>query len=300
MKRNLLTTLVLCTIFFIGCSSSDSIEESTSQTIKKDTTSTNIVDGRNITFTYEQLKLPGKKGACQKGLSKVDSLNAHWNYTWGSTYPTDQISTSEFIPMKWGGKTISNTFKETISSYIKAHLCKRILAVNEPDKSNQSNLTVEDVVNFWPELEAFGVPLGSPAVVNAESGQWLKDFMSKVDELGLRVDYICVHNYGGISASAFEKKLTNIYNKYKRPILVTEFAVADWNASSVEKNKYTPTQVLNFMKQVLPWMEKTDFVYGYAWFSFGIKDKHGTASALFDSKGNLTELGKYYSNFQGN
>ena len=33
---------------------------------------------------------------------------------------------------------------------------------------------------------------------------------------------------------------------------------------------------------------------GYAWFSFGIDEAVGTSSALFDHKGNLTTLGRFY------
>ena len=48
------------------------------------------------------------------------------------------------------------------------------------------------------------------------------------------------------------------------------------------------------MKEVLPWMEKQNWIAGYAWFSFGIEEAVGTSSTLFDKEGNLTTLGRFY------
>jgi hypothetical protein len=49
------------------------------------------------------------------------------------------------------------------------------------------------------------------------------------------------------------------------------------------------------MKNVLPWMEKQNWIAGYAWFSFGIHEAVGTSSSLFDQNGKLTPLGHFYS-----
>ena len=48
------------------------------------------------------------------------------------------------------------------------------------------------------------------------------------------------------------------------------------------------------MKEALPWLESTEWIYGYAWFPFSIDRPEGTSSALFDAQGNLTALGKFY------
>ena len=89
--------------------------------------------------------------------------------------------------------------------------------------------------------------------------------------------------------------MRRIYKKYgNRPLIITEFAVADWRAKKVTKNRHSKARVLKFMKEVLPWLEKQDWIVGYSWFSFQRNDPHGTCSALFDMKGNMTALGKYY------
>ena len=90
--------------------------------------------------------------------------------------------------------------------------------------------------------------------------------------------------------------MAQVYEAYgRRPLLISEFAVADWGAKTVGQNSHSPEEVLKFMKNVLPWMEKQNWIAGYAWFSFGIHEAVGTSSSLFDQSGKLTTLGKFYS-----
>jgi hypothetical protein len=81
----------------------------------------------------------------------------------------------------------------------------------------------------------------------------------------------------------------------KRPILVTEFAPADWQATTPEANKWSHNRVLDFAKQALPWLEQQDWIAGYAWFPFESSFPAGSTSALFDENGVITALGRYYA-----
>lgn len=253
-------------------------------------------------FTIDDCKLPGKKGVCAKTMmSKVVAQKPWWNYTWKIDYYSDQPKNVEFIPMTWGGFN-PNVTLPYIQRLIDDGKITRVLGFNEPDKADQSNMTVDRALELWPYLESLGVPLGSPATAkHPVSSDWFKAFMNKVKEKGYRVDFVCVHDYGGGSVDAFKTKLTSIYNTYdNRPILVTEFAVADWTAEKPENNKHSLSKVKNFMNGALDWMEQNDFVLGYAWFSFGVGEAAGTTSALFDKSNNLTELGKFYSDYKSN
>ena len=279
------------------------------------------------TFTSVQLRLPGKRGACMtlrdpaksdkgtwdKNLPRLAKLKPYWNYSWGANWVPKQNEciTSEFIPMTWGGGKSAEKFagfiRKTILPRIKDGTVKRVLAFNEPDKKDQSNMPYMQAINLWPELTALGVPLCSPSCANPEGikdetaqgvpGTWMRDFMREVDTRGYRVDYIGVHWYGGCNAEAFKAKMRRIHEKYgERPLLITEFAPADWKAKgNFRKNHHTPANVLAFAKEILPWMEKQDWIAGYAWFSFGIYTPQGYTSALFDADGNLTALGRYYT-----
>jgi hypothetical protein len=119
-------------------------------------------------------------------------------------------------------------------------------------------------------------------------------FMDGVKQRGLRVDFVCVHSYGGPNADALVARLENVHRMFGRPLWITEFGVGDWQAKSPEQNRHKPETVLRFMEQILPRLERLDFVERYAWFP----SKPGSAplgtSALFADDGTLTRLGECY------
>jgi len=165
---------------------------------------------------------------------------------------------------------------------------------NEPDGKKQANLSVERALEAWPYLMQTGRRLGSPAAVHAD-GAWMREFMTQAEARGYRVDFVCVHWYGGANAQSLVNRLRRIHEMYGRPIWLTEFAVADWQAESVEQNRHKPEAVLRFMKEILPQLDALDFVERYAWFSASEKDKALGNSALFKEDGSLTELGRCYA-----
>jgi Glycosyl hydrolase catalytic core len=274
-------------------------------------------------FTKDQLKLPGKKGACftlkqeegklteagTQNMARVKALNVSWNYSWNTHHVSEQPKDIEFVPMLWTGKNLEQVqeriTKEVLPN-VKAGKSKRLLGFNEPDQKEQSNIPYTVALDLWPALEKLNIPLCSPACANPEGikdekvtgvpGSWMRDFMKEADKRGYRVDYIGVHSYGGSSAADFKAKMKRIYEKYgKRPLLITEFAVADWKTGGdIKKNRHNPAAILAFMKEVLPWLEEQDWILGYAWFSFQPDSAPGAPSALFDAKGNLTACGRYY------
>ena len=252
------------------------------------------------------LSLPGKKGACFslrpcgedgswiENLPKLLILNPSWNYSWGFKRLEALPQSLEFEPMLWGYE-IEN-IKDQLQT-VKKQGSTMLLGFNEPDNAFQSNVDVETAVGAWPMFEALEIPLISPSCVNAE-GAWMEAFMNHVDQKGLRVDAIGVHYYGGPEVKAFQEKLERIHHKYKhRLIMITEFAVADWHATTPEENKYSREVVLKFMMEMLPWLESQEWIVGYAWFPFDEESAAGTSSALFHCDGALTILGKFYSNF---
>ena len=275
------------------------------------------------TTKVDDLALPGKKGICfvLKGsngaanLAKLNQLKLYWNYGWTSERVEDQPANLEFIPQVWGGaksdELMLERLKQQIQPQIEAGLCKRILAFNEPDKKEQSNMTVERCLHFWPLLEQLGVPICSPSCENplgcdnAEDcnqgvhGHWMTDFMNQLEEKDYRCDYLGAHWYGGPSFDAFKNFMRKVYDSQggKYPLLITEFAVADWKAmnKSCADNRYTQKQVLEFMKKALPWIEQQEWIVGYAWFPFDAECSQGTCSALFTKQGNMTALGRFYA-----
>jgi hypothetical protein len=290
-----------------------------------------------VTFTQEQLRLPGKKGIGltlpigtaggrsvednnerrKRSLKRTEALNVSWNYTWNTPLVDDQPAGIEFMPMihsrRWFkeadfAKELPGRLQESIVPLIKAGRVKRFLGPNEPDRTEHGNMTVEETLAIWPALETLGVPLVSPSCANTEGteatdeanqgtgGNWMPAFMKEADKRGLRIDYIGTHGYPGPNAKAFKVKLRRIYEKYgRRPLIITEFAVADWGTKGdITKVRHTRAQVLQFAKELLPWMERQDWIAGYAWFTFNQDSAYGPHSALFDKDDNLTALGRYY------
>jgi hypothetical protein len=253
----------------------------------------------------------------RRNAERMTALNVSWNYTWNSNLVAEQPAGVEFMPMIHGRRWFTGTdfagelpgrLGESVGPHIKSGRIKRLLGPNEPDRDKHGDMTVEETLAIWPAMEALGVPLCSPSCANTEGteatdeanqgtgGNWMPAFMAEADRRGLRIDYIGTHGYPGPNAEAFKIKLRRIYEKYgRRPLLITEFAVADWNTGGdIAKHRYTQAQVLTFMKELLPWMERQDWIAGYAWFSFGPNSPHGMSSALFDADNKLNALGRYY------
>ena len=241
-----------------------------------------------------------KKGACfttnvQTWSSRVSALNVCWHDSWGVDAKISEPDSVRFVPMIWGKWSLEKSLL-LVDSLAKAGKVKQLLGFNEPDGKEQANLTVEESLTYWPQLMNLNIPLGSPACIHADN-VWMKEFMAKVAENGYRVDFICVHWYGGANVQSLIDHLKAIHDLYKRPIWLTEFAPADWNASSPAASKVTKSLALTFMQQILPALEKIDYVERYSWYSSSPENAALGNSALFDSAGKLTLLGEYYSKF---
>ena len=232
-------------------------------------------------------------------LKRVQALKAGWFYSWGGDTPPGLPRDVEFVPMSWGyyGNSSRDWLRHHFPPVTDPKSVAPLLGFNEPDGKDQANLSVERALDAWPFLMETGRRLGSPAAVHAD-GAWMQQFMAEAKKRGYRVDFVTVHSYMGTSASGLMGYLEKVYHMYGLPIWITEFAVADWSARSRETNRYTPEQVQQFMRKILPLLERASFVERYAWFSFGGDSPAGGPSALFDTSGQLTPLGQIYASFR--
>ena len=133
----------------------------------------------------------------------------------------------------------------------------------------------------------------------------MHSFMADSKKFCKRVDWVGIHWYGGANFELFAESMEAYHMLYGRPIVITEFAPADWSALTVEQNRNSKAEVLAFMKLALPWLEAQHWIAGYAWYSFGSTQSNGASSALFDEHGELTACGHFYAsvrtdNPQGN
>ncbi|WP_372846697.1 glycoside hydrolase family protein [Pontiella sp.] len=237
-----------------------------------------------------------KKGFCLvpkndgEWAAKLKKLNAKWYYTWGAKEPNGSPATAEFVPMMWG-KWGCNA---ELMAQIRAAGHKTLLGFNEPDQKKQANISVEKAIELWPLLMGTGARLGSPAGVHPD-GEWMIAFMDEAQRRNYRVDFITMHSYMGANARHFLSKVEKIHKRYKKPIWITEFAVADWTANEGQPNKHSANAVMKFMEDALPKLEKMDYVERYSWFSAAPSSHVLGTSALFAKDGTLTPLGEWYA-----
>jgi hypothetical protein len=245
----------------------------------------------------------GKKGVAftNRALDwshKTNSLKAHWMYSWGNTVSEAIPENVEFVPMFWGKGSVTDDNINRIKSLVEEGKVKYILGFNEPDGATQANMTVDEAIELWPRLEEIGVPIGSPATVHPDNA-WMQEFMQRAEEEGLRVDFVAVHFYGGPNTTNLINLLNKTYRLYdNRPIWITEFAAADWNATSAENNRHTVAEVETFMSQILPALDNIDWIHRYAWFS-GTNPPLVT-SALFNDDAEITSVGQIYADHNPN
>lgn len=170
---------------------------------------------------------------------------------------------------------------------------KFLLGFNEPNFHAQSDLTAAEAASHWPELEATGLPLVSPAMNfcgpadqcnGTNPYQYLKDFFAACP--GCRVDYVAVHWYNCDlpSLKDYLEPGGNLegFEQFGKPIWLTEFS-CDPSASVAEQQAY--------MEEAIPYLEANPHVFRYAWFSAGPIPN----ARLMDGAGTITPLGVVYA-----
>ena len=223
---------------------------------------------------------------------RLTALRCDWFYSWSAVIPPGVPPGIDFIPMIYRYRGDAPALSKAVAAAKSAGITE-LLGFNEPEKEEQGNMTMEEALASWPLLMETGLRLGSPSCVHPDK-EWMIEFMGAVKERSLRVDFVCVHSYGGPSPEALVRRLEEVHKMYDRPLWITEFAVGDWEATTAAENRHKPETVLRFMEKVLPMLDKLDFLERYAWFPANPSSIPLGTSALFDDEGKLTPLGECY------
>lgn len=215
----------------------------------------------------------------------------NWYYNWR----TDQIHhkggqprTVEFVPMIHGARNVG----ERIRSDLRV---TTLLGFNEPDGrgTGQTAIPVEQAIDLWPRLEAYGLRLGSPATTRSGTlgpGSWQRRFMDMAEARGLRVDFMAVHYYStNGDVEEFRRWLHRVHAEYGRPIWVTEFGMIDWS----RPRAVTYAQNAAFIQAAILMMEDLPFVERHAWFAANPYPWNGVTPRLnlVDNELRPTEIG---------
>ncbi len=221
-----------------------------------------------------------------------------WVYNWGATAPFPELMQQGnmlFLPMAWN----ANFGADQMRAYKAANpSAEYILAYNEPNLTDQANMTPEVAASHWGALKAVAQELGmkliSPAVNYgtlagySDPIKWLDEFFACEGVSLDDVAGIAVHCYmpSGESLKSFIRR----FDKYGKPVYMTEFCHAN---NSITNNEATQQ---NYMSDALNYMECDDNVGGYAWFMLRGSGNWKAISLVNTSAKEpaLTNLGKEY------
>ncbi len=236
---------------------------------------------------------------------QVLTPSVSWWYNW-SEAPEASVANvftnynMEFVPMTWNGNFDTNKLTTFLTNNPQT---KYLLAFNEPNFTDQANMTPSQVAALWPTLEAiadsFNLEIVGPAVnycgnCVSENGttynspfDYLDDFFAACQ--GCRVDYISFHSYmNNIGALSW---YLNQYKSYGKPIWVTEFA--GWEQNGTINNL---SDQINFMIGAVDLFESDTSVYKYSWFiGRGAGINTYPHIDILGNNGELTALGEIYT-----
>ena len=230
------------------------------------------------------------------------SPGVSWWYGWGqqakSTVPADHVARygMDFIPMLW------RDFKAAdIEAVLAADpSIKYLLLMNEPNLTDQANLTPQAAAQLWPSYEAVaaktGVKLVGPAITwgtmagYADPVVWLDAFYAAYKAANAnrapQIDYLAFHWYDYGLKDQLDRLL-----KYGKPFWVTE--MANWhNGDGAAQIDSVAKQKVQMAEMVKLCEDRSD-VFRYAWFT-GRWDNDTHFTSLLGANGQLTELGQYY------
>ena len=222
---------------------------------------------------------PSKKGKAGWDPGK---LNATWYYDWNIAGNSTAANYEyQGIRQNAGWPAYGDIINKGVN---------HISGFNEPDQTNQANLTVDQAFDSWKGIYSTGLRVGSPSPASPESS-WITQFLAKCDSFNYRVDYVTIHCYwGGQTPAQWYSRLLAIYNRVKRPLWITE-----WNNGANWTTESWPTDVpsqqakqLNDMKGILQVLDTASFIERYAEYDW-VENKR--ALVLADT---LTPAGKYY------
>jgi len=225
---------------------------------------------------------------------QADFTNSTWFYNWGTSATSTanprrqgKSYNQEFVPEVWGASS------GTTKLYGLTDVCQ-LMGFNEPDHSEQSNVSVEKAIELWPKLMQTGMRLGSPATTDFN---WLYNFMNECRKRNYRVDYVVVHAYwGGLSGQEWYNKLKDVYDHTHRPIWIKEWnnganwTKETWPSGTAEQQ----SKQLRDLKEILTVMDTCSFVERYSIYNW-VEDKR---AIILGSTAKLTPAGEYYANDQ--
>ncbi|GAB7128015.1 glycoside hydrolase family protein [Silvimonas sp. JCM 19000] len=231
------------------------------------------------------------------------STGTSWWYNWSdhanSALPANAQTQygMEFVPMLWN----DNFNDAAIETMLTANpTIKYLLVLNEPNLTDQANMTPQQAAALWPRYEAIaahtGVKLVGPAMNwgtmagYADPVVWLDAFYAAYRAANSnrdpRIDYLAFHWYDYGLGSQLDR-----LSKYGKPFWVTEFA--NWHTGDGSAQIDSVAKQEAQMADMVHTLESRSDVFRYAWFT-GRMSSDPHFDSLLGGSGQLTDLGSQY------
>lgn len=226
-----------------------------------------------------------------------------WDYNWGNSTNENaalwfDANDIEYCPMCWNGNYDTNK----IRAYVAAHpKTKYLLAFNEPNLTDQANMTPAKAAELWLPVVALAKELHLKLVAPAmnygtlagysDPIKWLDEFFEQPNVNIKDIDAISVHCYMA-SPSAVQGFIER-FRKYNKPVWLTEFCAWDPKPASDQVQ-------MDYMCAVLHYLENEPLVERYAWFIPRYTNKNNDPHMQLitnELPGELTDAGKLYCGF---
>jgi hypothetical protein len=232
---------------------------------------------------------------------------SYWRYT--PTEPEDSlIDPRQFVPLFYHAADVTQENLDAAST------STWIMGFNEPDLPRQADMTVSQALALWPQLEATGAKLVSPACASnmVADGSWCASFITGNGGSYIpRLEALAVHHYVRTftdpSGTELLFYIDAIWNKWHKPIWLTEFGMIHFTGNDIAGWTYpTVEQARAYMSNVVPKLRERmgkGEVMRFAWypdaFSQAALDTYGDTGigniTLANPDGSLTSLGVTYS-----
>ncbi|MDR3367072.1 MAG: DUF5010 C-terminal domain-containing protein [Prevotellaceae bacterium] len=263
-------------------------------------------DGGELTDYAVRQARSAKRGVGFNTVYKPDfaamQSGVSWAYNWGAsgfnTTLTGAAAEAKiaYFPMVWNG---GGNWASQIRAYKRANPeCEYMLAFNEPNLTDQANMTPAQAAEKWPEVKELAQELSLKIVAPAmnygtlpdysDPIKWLDEFFEQPGVSLSDVSALSLHCY--MNTPSAVKSFVERFRKYGKPVWMTEFCA--WEGDNITAEKQ-----MAYMSDVVGYFEADPLIGRYAWFKYDGSDTKHPQYALRRSgnnKGELTDLGKVY------
>eukprot|EP01006_Ploeotia_vitrea_P015948 TRINITY_DN46352_c0_g1_i1.p1 TRINITY_DN46352_c0_g1~~TRINITY_DN46352_c0_g1_i1.p1 ORF type:complete len:264 (+),score=17.05 TRINITY_DN46352_c0_g1_i1:22-813(+) len=215
-----------------------------------------------------------------------------WYYDYNVYNPYRKIGcqqhyNQQFVPMHW----CIDSLPTPVPPYVNQTY---MLGFNEPNNRHNCNKSPETVARAWSTvMKKFPRSLLVSPATAGDGEHWFEQFFGNCTKLygttGCRISYLAAHWYGCDAAQTLAY-LERLHRKFNHlTIWLTEFACGDHSGHKSQKHQ------LEYMRQVVPMLDKAPFVFRYSWFPARTHDKDDHRALFVHDKEELTQLGKLYN-----